>query len=265
MHNRNMKKKFVAALILACAATCLLSACSPGKDDTDKNENTTPPITDTPKTEYEIEIKSTFAKKYGLDVSTVELVKCETRDAIYAVYACGDSDALSYETVGAITFIFPTTPHQMEIYYHGRFYEPSTAYYKGLLTYDDWFNLATKRGKYWYRLDEEKWAEIKRTSDEIKSVFAAQNNVSTDTVWFHSYGEYNGAYPVMITSNSLLYATVITYDYVGEIILTYPSSQKMDVYYKGEFYSLPAAYRNGLLTDSDLVEIAKRYGGYYPE
>ena len=265
MHNRNMKKKFIAALILACATACLLTACSGGNDNTDKNGNTTPPITDTPKTWYEIEIKSVFAKKYGLDVSTVELVKCETRDGIYAVYACGDDDALSYETVGAITFIFPTTPHQMEIYCNGRFYEPSTAYYKGILTYDDWFNIAAKRGKYWYRLDEEKWAEIKRTGDEIKSAFAQMHNISADTVYFFSYGEYNGAYPIMITAEEFGYAAVITYDVVGEVTLTYPSSQKMDVYYKGEFYSLPQAYDKGLLTDSDLIEIAKRYGGHYPE
>ncbi len=259
-----MNKKHILALFLACAAACSLTACSPAKDNSDKNGNKTPPvkeeITDT---ELEVGIKSAFAKKYGLKVSDTTLVKCDTKDGVYAVYACGDDTALSYETVGPITFIFPTTPHQMEISYYGRLYSASTAYDRGYLSCDDWLNIAQKLGRGWYSLDEEQWAEIKGTSDEIKSAFAKMHNISADTVWFSGYGEYNGAYPVMISAANLLYATVITYDNVGGVFLSYPSSQKMDVYYDGKFYLLPAAYEKGLLTNSDLIEIAKRYGGYY--
>lgn len=257
-----MNKKFILTLFLACAAACCLTACLPEKDNSN-NKAETPPVTETPTTPYEKEIVSTFAKKYGLDASEINLVKCDTQIGIYAVYACGDDTALSYETVGPITFIFPTTPHQMEICRYGRFYSVSTAYERSLLSYDDWFNIAEKRGKSWYHLDEEKWAEIQLTGEEIKSAFAKMHNVSSDTVWFSSYGEYNGAYPVMISAENFGYAAAITYDVVGEIILTYSSSHKMDVYYDGKFYTLPAAYNNGLLTNSDLIEIAKRYGGYY--
>lgn len=152
-----MNKKFALTLLLACAAACFMTACSPASDNSGNNENktpavTTPSVTDKPLTENEI---------------------------------------------------------------------------------------------------------------EIKSAFAAKHNVSTDTVHYSSYGEYNGAHAIMITADSIGYGAAITYDVIGGIALTYPDGHTMDVYYNGEFCSLTAAYETGLLTRDDLIEIAKRYGGYY--
>ncbi|MDE7087519.1 MAG: hypothetical protein K2O67_04930 [Clostridia bacterium] len=261
-----MKKKFILALIMACAAACSLAACSAGNDNSDKNDNTTPVVDKTgtqteTETDAEYGIRKTFAEKYGVKTSDTLLIK--SGPGVYAVYACGDDTALSYETVGPITFIFPTTPHRMEIYYFGRFFSTSTAYDKGLLENDDWMNIAKKMGEGRYRVDEEKWAEIKRTESEIKSAFASKYNVSVDEVHFSSYGEYNGAYPIMISADSLGATTALTYDTLGGISLTYPTGNKMRVYYDGEFYSLSAAYAKGLLSDADLIEVAKKYGGYY--
>ncbi|MDE7257206.1 MAG: hypothetical protein K2N50_04540 [Clostridia bacterium] len=260
-----MNKKFIPALVLACAAACFFAACSKGNGNSSaENGNTTqPPFADQPITESESQIKSAFAKKYNLNTGDVSLVKCDVQDGVYAVYACGDDTALSYETVGPITFIFPNTPHRMEICYLGRFYSVTTACDRGFLSNDAWLNIAKKRGKDWYRLDEDKWAEIKSAENEIKSAFAQKYDVDVDTVFLSSYGEYNGAHAVMITAEGFGYATAITYDTVGGIILTYPDSCKMVVYYNGKFCSLPAAYEKGLLTNADLIEIAKKYGGYY--
>ena len=147
-----MIKKFIFPLILICAIACCLFGCSDGKDNSDKNANTPPPVTDEQLTEEE---------------------------------------------------------------------------------------------------------------REIKSAFAAKHNVPFDTVHYTSYGEYNGAHALMITADDIGYGAVITYDIVGGITLTYSDSHTMDVYYEGEFYSLSVAYETGLLTKDDLIEIAKRFGGYY--
>lgn len=98
---------------------------------------------------------------------------------------------------------------------------------------------------------------------EIKSAFAAKHKISPATVHFSSYGEYNGAHAVMITADGFGAGDAITYDTVGGIILTYPTTHKMDVYYNGEFCPLSKAYETGLLTNPDLIEIAKKYGGQY--
>lgn len=101
------------------------------------------------------------------------------------------------------------------------------------------------------------------TEYEIKAAYAKKHNVPADTVYFTSYGEYNGAHAIMITAEGFTAGDAITYETVGGIILTYPTTHKMDVYYEGKFCSLPTAYETGLLTDSDLIEIAKKYGGRY--
>lgn len=252
---------------MACAAICLFTACSSGNSNIDtppESANTgTPPVTEKVDTSLEVEIVAEFAKKYNLNTNEVSLVKCDVQDGVYAVYACGYDTALSYETVGPITYIFPNTPHYMEIYRYGSFHSLSTAYDRGLLYNDSLLNIARKRGEGWYRLDEEKWADIKSSENEIKSAYAAKYNVPVDTVYLSGYGEYNGAHAVMIFSHEFGANTAETYDALGGVILTYPTTQKMEVYYKGEFCSLPEAYENGLLTNSDLTEIAKKYGGQY--
>ena len=96
------------------------------------------------------------------------------------------------------------------------------------------------------------------TDYKIKSAFAKATNVNVNTVFYTSYGEYNGAHAIMISADGLAYGCAITYDVVGGVTITYPDTHTMDVYYEGKFYSLSQAYENGLLTDSDLIEIAKK-------
>ncbi len=57
---------------------------------------------------------------------------------------------------------------------------------------------------------------------------------------------------------------VITKALVGNVLFEYPSSLTLDVYCNGDFYSLGAAYGQGLLDRDDLLTLQKNYNnGWY--
>lgn len=54
-------------------------------------------------------------------------------------------------------------------------------------------------------------------------------------------------------------SAVITDVIVDNILFEYPSSDTLEVYHGGRFYTLETAYENGLLTRSDLLALQKNY------
>lgn len=97
-------------------------------------------------------------------------------------------------------------------------------------------------------------------NDEIKAAYAAKHNVPESEVYYTSYGEYNGAHALMISSTGMGAGAAITYDTIGPATFTYSSTHKMDVYYDGDFYSLTVAYNSGWFTNDNMRSIAERYG-----
>ena len=57
------------------------------------------------------------------------------------------------------------------------------------------------------------------------------------------------------------YPCVVWEETVGNTIITYGDGNRILVLFSGEFYTLPAAYAAGYLTDADLETIAKLHEG----
>ena len=76
------------------------------------------------------------AAKGGLTVSDIEVDVVASFDDVYAVFMGGNENAntvITYETVGSLTFRYPTSQHML-IYQSGSFYSITEAYQKGILT-----------------------------------------------------------------------------------------------------------------------------------
>ncbi len=72
------------------------------------------------------------------------------------------------------------------------------------------------------------------------------------------YGRFaSGALVAMIDSGD--YPCVVWEETVGNTVITYGDGNRILVLLSGEFYTLPAAYAAGYLTDADVAEIAKTH------
>ena len=98
-----------------------------------------------------LQIKRAYAAaKGGLTVSDIEVDVVASFDDVYAVFMGGNENAntvITYETVGGLTFRYPTSQHML-IYQSGSFYSITEAYQKGVLTEENLQSLHTTYHSY---------------------------------------------------------------------------------------------------------------------
>lgn len=70
---------------------------------------------------------------------------------------------------------------------------------------------------------------------------------------------------VVFVDGPFAYLDVVTYEYVDGLEFSYPDSQKMMVYYGGEFFWLDEAFERRLLTSDEIRETYKAYEKYATE
>lgn len=80
----------------------------------------------------------------------------------------------------------------------------------------------------------------------------------------HYYGNYNGAYIVMMGSSELGYYNLMTADLVDGIRIEYNNSNAIVVWYDGEFYNLNQAFDNHYITKTNIIAIANYQKHYFP-
>ena len=109
-------------------------------------------------------------------------------------------------------------------------------------------------------------AYFKKTyTDKSKGFYNSPNQVE---VTF--YGSFDNAYCIKIRRPGEGFDTAITFVEVAGFEFTFPDSNTMSVYYDGKFYSLQAAYENGILDDAEIAELWElyvqiAYGGNAPD
>lgn len=74
---------------------------------------------------------------------------------------------------------------------------------------------------------------------------------------FECYGIYNECIPVMMDGG--YYTNIVTTQTIAGIDFTYPNSRVIEVWKKGEFYSLQEAYDNGYIDEKELSQIKEAY------
>ena len=73
------------------------------------------------------------------------------------------------------------------------------------------------------------------------------------------YGVFDDAYCLMLTLPGVMYTDAVEYVDVAGYTFMFGSSNTMDIYCKGEFYSLTKAYENGILDDAEIEELYNFY------
>jgi len=91
----------------------------------------------------------------------------------------------------------------------------------------------------------------------IKEDWAARSPMSTpeDVRIDHYFGTYNGKVALMIRDTRGGFPDVVWEQTVAGIVFRYNSGQQIHIWYDGEFFSLPQAYEQGLITRKDVRDI----------
>lgn len=84
-------------------------------------------------------------------------------------------------------------------------------------------------------------------------------------VWIkHYYGNYNGAYVVMMASSELGHFNWLGAEEVDGIKIFYNNSTNILVWHDGDFYNLTDAFNKNYIMKTNLIAIANYQKQYYP-
>ena len=110
---------------------------------------------------------------------------------------------------------------------------------------------------------EDKVPEI--TEDRIRKDYCdAHQNVTMEQVKLRFMGVFGEVYVMFVDVKGMMYAEVITTEKVGGVSFVYSNSQKMQVWFDGEFYTLAQAFDAGILTQEELQTLSRNYYSAYP-
>lgn len=82
-------------------------------------------------------------------------------------------------------------------------------------------------------------------------------SLTLDDIKVSFFGEFNGAYAIMIETDKELYMPDV-YEVINGREFVYPNTQPMNILHDGKLYLLEEAYNIGLITDEDLYLLSKR-------
>lgn len=272
---KNGRSKRLAAFLLALGlllAPALLAGC-------DALLQETPDIT-------EAGIKQAFLKQYVQDTSytaqdlSVRYVgKYDEFDAVYIDGVLDYTMAYDQETVGEVTFRYPTGQHLL-IFAHvdGKLYTLKQAWSNKLLDadglravyhshraaeplmYEDAEEEPSKGGSASEGSEPE---TVKEVSDmDILWTFLDryQPDCDVEELSVLRIGEFGGCVAVFV-NGPFLYNDAITTQTVDGLEFVYGSSHTMNIYRDGEIFTLPEAWEDGIISRAALRELHEAFGG----
>lgn len=221
-------------------------------------------------------VKRAFLEQYVQDASytagdlLVEYVgKYDGFDAVYVHGALDYTQAYSQETVGGVTFRYPTGQHLL-IYSHwnGKLYTLQEAWEKQVLdsTGLQKVYLAHRAAEplmYEDEDDEDDEPEgsgpeaTKEVTDaDILAAFLAryQPECALEALSLLRVGVYDGCHAVFV-KGPFSYADVVTKETVGGLEFVYPTSETVRLYCDGVILTLPEAWDAGFLSRTALKEL----------
>ena len=117
--------------------------------------------------------------------------------------------------------------------------------------YTVYYNYTYSDGYKYNLLSYEYLDYIKVAEKENKKYNSNYENIK------QAFGQYGEATAVMFDYNGGL--SVITYDYIEDIVIKYPNSNVIYIYYNGHKYRVGEAYELKIISYDDVLEIVKLY------
>lgn len=212
--------------------------------------------------------------KYSEDEDKLDYtysVECYGKfDGMYAVMidVSGSyySDAIRYEAVGDVEFVFPNGK-RMKIYRWGEFYSLAEA--ASFVDEEDIMSIEwSKRVAFTYSETSTPIALEKPAIEDILRAYVDIYNEPGDKDLDYSlrcYGSFHEnrkhIYVVFVDKTGKTYESKLTREEVNGLVFEYPTEQAMLVYPydKHEFHTLTEAFESGLLTAEELYQVYTAY------
>ena len=161
-------------------------------------------------------------------------------------------------TAAGKQFVFPTCA-EIRAYNGGKLYTVAQAYENGLLSSEDVADIYRRFNRLNYGCEE---GFDPSAIDTIKNAYAENHNTTADNVFVDIRGVYGDAYALWVNERGSGSAQVLTHEVVANVLFVYGSSWSPEVYCDGDFYSLSEAYKQGLLSRNDVIDLRKHYSLY---
>ena len=230
--------------------------------------------------EMKSEIQIAYYNKYGYEPSKILGVCYGVFEDTYCLIfdvATGDF-LIPGETdleVGEYKFRFDTS-RQMRVCSGGEFYSLTQAYENGIINDAELTELYVfynyvRRGRKDKEQLEVPWKDVNlpisnAIKEEIQiAVLTDKYGESYEKKGFDPidiavvcYGIFDNAYCVVVWQDAIdiFNSTEVA---VGDHTFVFPTNKVINVYFEGEFYSLPKAYETGILDDADIAELYEYY------
>ena len=162
-------------------------------------------------------------------------------------------------TAAGKQFVFPTCA-EIRAYNGGKLYTVAQAYENEFLSDEDVADIYRRFNLLNYGCEEGFDPSV---IDVIKSNYAERHNTTADNVFVDIRGVYGDAYALWVNERGSGSATVGSYEVAANVLFVYGSSWSPEVYCDGDFYSLSEAYKQGLLSRNDVIDLRKHYSLYW--
>lgn len=271
-----MKKllALLCAVMLICAP---LVACAGGDTEQDESGGITAPGTDTDTDGGDQDPPAVTQEPIVYD----DALETEIEELYKEVDEASDGVLYSFGVYGGYTavveldsylasdmkvfnaagkqFVFPTCA-EIRAYNGGKLYTVAQAYENGFLSGEDVADIYRRFNRLNYGCEE---GFDPSAIDTIKNAYAENHNTTADNVFVDIRGVYGDAYALWVNERGSGSAQVLTHEVVANVLFVYGSSWSPEVYCDGDFYSLSEAYKQGLLSRNDVIDLRKHYSLYW--
>ena len=264
-------KKLLALLCAAVMLCAPLAACANGSENSDDDgggEITVPEPDDggpqTPVTpqkplvynkELEKEMLGLYAGQFGATDGILHSFGIFGDYTAVVEFDSYVADAMTVVPVAGRQFVLPESV-DLCAYNGGKLYGLDAAFEGGMLTDSDIAEIFGEFNKLNYGCKEGFDPAI---VDAIKADYAKRYNTTADNVYVDIRGVYDGAYALWVHSMDGGYADAAHHEVVANVLFNYSSSLPLKVYHGGNFYSLSRAYKQGLLSRNDIIDLRGHY------
>lgn len=161
-------------------------------------------------------------------------------------------------TAAGKQFVFPTCA-EVRAYNGGKLYTVAQAYENEFLSDEDVADIYRRFNLLNYGCEEGFDPSV---IDVIKSNYAERHNTTADNVFVDIRGVYGDAYALWVRERGSAMASVGSYEVAANVLFEYNDLDGIEVYDGTRFYSLSRAYKEGILSRNEIIDLRNHYGKY---
>lgn len=271
-----MRKRYTACLLVLLLALTALAGCGQSdesRDGGESSERIESFESSAPAEGQEEGLKQAFLEKYvrdpaytAADLRVEYIAMCDGYCAVYVHGALDYTQAEDAETVGGVTFRYPTGQHLL-VYDEtdGGLYSLQEALDGQVLDGAGLEKIHEAHREAQPGMYEEEEMMMEVTDREILRAFIENNpslmeDCTEQELSVLRIGVFGGCHAVFV-NGPFFYNDVIVTQTVDGLDFVYGSSHTMNIYRDGKLYTLPEAWDAGVISRSALKELHKAFGG----